>query len=236
MHKIIGFIIIFICLTGSQATGQLSHSIHTLQHIHQEISEEDHEMEWKVLIKESIDTNLLQIIKKNDENRHLVASTIDGNRVQYIMDKIELVGMNATIHINHYTKNKQAEIIIEIEGNQWNEEIAKEYDKYIAQLGKFYISKNAQIFACLSAMYSATISRSELEMEILGLLELEHISYVADPLTDPQNQLVVSGYSPQFEDAITLDDEEFNTQIVINTKDAEQISVMIGTPIITVEY
>lgn len=236
MRKIIGLISVFICLTGSQPPEESPHSIHALQHIHQEITQENQQMEWKVLIKDSIDTNLLQKIEKNDENRHLVTSTIDKNRVQYTMDNIGLIGIDATFHINHYTNDNQAEVIIEIQGNQWNEQIAEEYDKYVTQLRQFYISENAHIFACLSATYSATISRSELEMEIIGLLELQHISYVADPLTDPQKQMVVSGYSPQFEEAISIENEEFNTQIVINTKDDEQISVMIGTPIITVEY
>ncbi len=230
-------ILFIFLLSGSIHAKSSQNDIHRLQDIHAILGQNNDQMEWEVTIKESLNEGEAKDLVKSVENRHLVASTSDENEIQYIMDINEFKNMDIQLHVHHYIDEKQAEIIIKIHGSKWDNKVAQEYNTFVAHIKDFYISKKARIFACLSSTYSATISRDQLEKQIINGLSLQHVSKGTDPLTDPQKQIELTGYSPYMEQTIRLaNDKEFNVQVVIKTMDREEFLVMIGTPILIDEY
>lgn len=236
MRLSIALLIILIFLTGSIVPGNRTHAIHELQRLHESLSHPADDMDWKVTIKEQIDPIKMKKIVNNDENRHLVASSSTESRVQYEMEINDVSNLDIMIQLNHYAEEQLSEVLIEINGKDWNESIANEYDNFVTKIKDMYITENARVFACLNSSYSDIINRSDLEKEVIDILRLQHVSTLTDSLTDPEKQVVLAGYSPHIKEAITIENEEINIQIVIKTNDSEQFSIMIGTPIIIDEY
>lgn len=236
MRKILALLCILLFLTGSIPPIEQKDDIYELSNLRQQFKDGEENMAWKVTIKDTIDTNTTKNLLNTVENEHLVTSTFTEKRVQYKMDIKRIKSMSVEITINHYQEENQAEVVIEIQGSDLNEDILKKYDELVTRIKQKYLSNEARVFTCISATYSATINRNELENGIIHVLELQSVSEIIDSLTDPKKQIVLSGYSSHIKEEITTTNKKFNAQIVIQTMDNGKNSLMIGTPIIIDEY
>lgn len=235
MKKIIALIFIILFLTASSNV-QHADPIHLFQEAHFAIGEHSQEMEWNLLIKESIAPNDINNYLKRDKNRTLVTGKNDEKEVQYIMDLSNAQEMSATLTITHYKEAGQAEMSVEIKGTNWSMQTEEQYDSIVTDIQRTYFSPKARVYACLKATYNATIYRNDIEEVIKKSFQLEDLSELMDPLTDPEEQRTWYGYTPRLTETMTIENEQTNVQIVVNTKDKQQFTVIIGTPIVIHEY
>ncbi len=237
MKKTFALICIILFLTASSTPPKMRQDpIHLIHQFPIAIGESVQSMEWNFLIKEQIDPKDIEKIIKRDKNRTLVTGTNNEKEVQYKMDLINVQNMSATMTITHYKEYGQAEMSVEIKGTNWSNRIEEQYDSVVTDIQRTYFSPKARVFACLKVTYNATIYRNDIEKTLIEPFQLENLSELTDPLTDPEEQRIWYGYTPRLTETMTIDNESTNVQIIVDTKDKQQFTLIIGTPIVIHEY
>lgn len=236
MRTFIALISIIILLTASSPADQPVDPLIHLHRIHDMIDDPPEAMDWSVLIKEQIDPKDITKLLKKSKNESFVTSNQPGNEVQYTMDLSEKMGLSIKVTIKHYEQHEQASLVVEIKGTQWNEQIEQLYVDVVTDIQRTYFSRKARLFACLKMTYNATMYRNDLIDKIKHTLQLQHVSELMDPLIDPSDQQVWYGYTPQLTETINMMNDQTNVQIVVNSKEYDQFTVNIGTPILIHEY
>jgi TATA-box binding len=142
-------------------------------------------------------------------------------------EKIQLV-MTVT------NKKPQTYILYEVKGFDWSEESSKKVLKTIEQnMSKIFV-KEPTLFSCVKGEFSDKM-KGVLFKQASNLLT----EFDAKPIEALQEEtfVSVSAYTEQWENALPSTNQLMNIQLALRTKGlGEKTTVVVGTPIITIEY
>lgn len=129
------------------------------------------------------------------------------------------------------TSEKEYQVIYKISSSDYSEEVKKTYLRKLDEMTEKLFTENAQYFTCLEAVKNGMIDIVCLIEKIAETLNLT----IYDQLKDNKFQ-TWTGYTPKWEQSISIDDNEINTHIAVTKGSNNQSTLIIGTPILITEY
>ncbi len=204
-----------------------------------EVAEED-QLEinsWEVLIKETKQIKNREAYVNKFRNQQLITMTKDENSINYIFEERN----NNAIQINYQLvlplhSDEQAELIIAISGNEWNEKIKENYTKIAADLKKEKFTSKAKTFACIEFIEGGTIGDRMIIDSFLSSLEVVHMKVQNDTVQSSRLKNVIYGYTPLWKESFDLEGIPLNLQIAVTELETGDLKYTIGTPILINEY
>ncbi|MBA4536657.1 YwmB family TATA-box binding protein [Bacillus aquiflavi] len=143
---------------------------------------------------------------------------------------------NETIHLrSSANKNKfETYITYEIKGYKWS----KEAELFVSKIAKKKIDDifrgNVTIFSCIKGEFSDRIEKalSRKANKFLTILDGEEIEALSE-----DSFVSVSAYTPLLGEVISNETNKMNLQLALRTEGlGARTTIVVGTPIITVEY
>lgn len=203
--------------------------------------EEIHIKEWSLYAREKADHfQSLEEVKEHAESLKEKFPdwkwTINENLSHW-----ELIGTNRTEGRKEYikilsptTNSSQTYMIYELKGSHLNKE-SEHFIKEKWSATVFDIFRgNATIFSCIKGEFSDNINTTLPKSinRLMALFQAEKIESIEE------NDFVsTSAYSPLFADSIKNNDKEMNVQIGMRNEGlGARTTIVVGTPIITIEY
>lgn len=144
----------------------------------------------------------------------------------FFQEKIQLI-MTAT-------KDKpQTYILYEVKGLHWSEKIGEEATKAIEKKSNQLFVKQPTFFTCMNGEFSGNM-KGGLFHNALHLLR----EFQATPVESLQEESLVSlsAYTEQWESVLLTNDHPMNIQLALRERLGGKTSIVVGTPIITIEY
>jgi hypothetical protein len=160
-----------------------------------------------------------------DTNHHL-KKAIGTHQHPFFQEKIQLI---MTV-----TNNKpQTYILYEVIGLNWNDKIRKEVVEKIGKKSKQLFVKQPTFFTCIEGDFSDNMKGGLLDYALHLLHEFQ-----ARPVESLQEESLVSlsAYTGQWENVLPTSSHPMNLQLALRERLGGKTTVVIGTPIITVEY
>lgn len=194
--------------------------------------------EWNVTIKEQMKQNRAkEIIDQLSEQLDIKETNDEGSKKYRVQENVEDTDMDVqyTIVLPDDDRYK-SEFIVRINGNEWNEKNKNTYIRYIEDLKDDMFTERSQTFTCLTAgIHDKLIDVNFADM-LQEALEANIITKQTDSIEDSMIKKIVYGYTPLWDEEITIDDEPINFQFVIKRKANDGLSITAGTPILINEY
>ncbi|MBY0123218.1 YwmB family TATA-box binding protein [Bacillus sp. S/N-304-OC-R1] len=131
-------------------------------------------------------------------------------------------------------RNVQTYVIYEVKGNSWKAESEKKITSLLGSRISDIFHENTTIFSCLKGEFSDKIDKT-LPEEINHLLAVFRAKEIE--ALNEDNFISASAYSTLFGNVLKTNSEDMNLQIGIRNHGlGEKTTVVVGTPIITIEY
>ncbi|WP_217586416.1 YwmB family TATA-box binding protein [Lentibacillus saliphilus] len=195
---------------------------------------------WEVTMKEKQPRadlkKLLDTIKQNDHN---VTVEKTKNAVYYKWTNTHPKQFNKAsfkiiIPTNHAY---DAELIVAISGNSWNDDVEEAYLADIRHINENYFTKNVSVFACLTTKERDILSDMYVEQVLKEKLNLTYITEQTDVIQQGQTNTFY-GYTNMLTNQIDLMDKPMNVQLVVHdvSNDGQRQKLTLGTPILINEY
>lgn len=196
---------------------------------------------WSLYTRETIDISSneewlaqVQRVKKqypaydwklSTENDELIASGFSKKR-----DYVETIKILSTP-----TKNQpQSYLIYEVKGTVWNNQIGIKINKRISEKMEVLFKQKPVVFSCIKGEFSDKIDKvlsSKLSNLMTSLKAKEEEALMEKDFYS------ISAYSSKLEQSIPTRNHSMNMQIGLRKKGlGANTSIVIGTPIITIEY
>ncbi|WP_018661172.1 YwmB family TATA-box binding protein [Heyndrickxia acidiproducens] len=197
--------------------------------------------EWSLYTRESLDQSSDKSWNREARKLHKQFPNmqwemkVDGHSKVYMgtlkkRHYIETIKLLST-PTNGYTSSY---LIYEITGDGLDPAQMPEINQMVTdRTGKLY-TKKPMVFSCIKGGFSAKIDKVLLheKNQLLKNLDAKKVEAVEET-----NFYAVSGYSPKLSQGIPVKDREMNVQIGLRKSGlGTQTTVVIGTPIITIEY
>ncbi|MGY0691234.1 YwmB family TATA-box binding protein [Virgibacillus sp. FSP13] len=193
---------------------------------------------WQVTIKEQISHEKANNVANKLKNGYLVSTAEDENIIKYSFSdvhKSDDLDESFKVVIPKNT-NYQAEVITVIRGDFWNESVEQAYISTKNALPDYLFSKDAERFACLTTDSSGTIDSDYFLNEFSEKLNVQQKLTQTDKIKNTSVGKILYGYTPLWDQKITIMDKSMNVQIAINESKDEGTKFTIGTPILITEY
>ncbi|OCA82471.1 hypothetical protein A8F94_21175 [Bacillus sp. FJAT-27225] len=155
---------------------------------------------------------------------HLWEATAVSPSTSYGQEYLQLISTRTP-------RKADAYIIYKVTGGKWNEESVAflQSKKFMDRLNDIFRGEPS-IFSCIKGTFNGRMEKvlSEKVTSILGQLNAAETEAMRE-----DDFISVSGYSPEFTDVFG---NGMNVQIAVRQAGGKEASVIVGTPIITVEY
>jgi len=162
--------------------------------------------------------------KINQDERHWEAVGILNRETKTEMIKVSTPINN---HQNSY-------IIYEVKGQGWNEEVAKKVSREMENIISSIFREKPTIFSCIQGEISDKMNTTlpnKMEKIIAAFQATEIESLKED------NFMSVSAHSERFNNSIETNRQEMNLQIGLRNQElGDKTTLVVGTPILTIEY
>ncbi|GER66388.1 membrane protein [Weizmannia acidilactici] len=125
-------------------------------------------------------------------------------------------------------------LIYEVEGQGWDEAEMRKINQLVSDRTGILYAEKPMVFSCIKGEFSDKIDNVLLyeKKALLKRLDATEIETMEE-----KNFYAVSGYSPKFSEDLAVKKREMNVQIGLrNSGLGGKTTVVIGTPIITIEY
>ncbi|BDG45252.1 YwmB family TATA-box binding protein [Saccharococcus caldoxylosilyticus] len=160
-----------------------------------------------------------------DTNHHMQKAT-GTYQHPFFQEKIQLV---RTVTNNQ----SQTYILYEVKGLHWNQKIWKEVVEKIEKKSKQLFVKQPTFFTCIEGDFSDNMESGLFDYAL-------HLSreFQATPVESLQEESLVSlsAYTGQWENVLPTNNHPMNLQIALRERLGGKTTIVIGTPIITIEY
>lgn len=196
---------------------------------------------WQVVVKEKMPLDKANSFINTFNDHDHVEKTNDENMTKYLIkhahnDEKIFVSYNIIVPHNHDT----AEMIVLIEGSNWDEKVMANYLVTFNDIYRQYFTENARIFACLSSREDAIMKSVYIFDEFTHKLNLQQISTQLDTTVSDLHKEIMYGYTSLWDTSkLTISDRPVNVQIVVqHTKNSgkDETKIAVGTPILINEY
>lgn len=193
---------------------------------------------WHVTLKETFEQDEIKDIAAEFKNSSLVTMTENENIIKYLIrDVHKEVEMDVSYSvIMPKDQALKAEIIVVIEGSDWNENIEQEYLSIKRLIKDNYFTHSVQLFAWLTTGNSGIMNTSGFVDKVKNYFDLQHISTQLDTNQNSKHKKQIYGYTDIWEQKFIIEDSPMNLQIAVTTTDAKNLQYTIGTPILIHEY
>ncbi|SDQ13359.1 YwmB family TATA-box binding protein [Virgibacillus salinus] len=238
MKKIVLMSIILLLTTGDAVSQKQQEEMSALAST---LTGSDMEVEnWEVTIKEQMSKDRVkQLIKKlKTKNSQMVTSKEAENSIKYSFGYInKKTNINETYNIVIPKDDKyQAQFTVVLEGNSWNKSIKKDYLNRLESVQYDFFSDNSTKFACITTTLSGKLGSVYFLNRIKESLNLQNIDEQSDTVENSMLTKVVYGYTPLWDQKITIMDKPMNLQLAFKDIENGKTKLTIGTPILITEY
>ncbi|UJL45976.1 YwmB family TATA-box binding protein [Virgibacillus sp. NKC19-16] len=194
--------------------------------------------DWEVILKEKMDKNDFQDRIIELKNRHLVTVNEDENSIQYSFEHVHESSSISVIYNGILPKNgtHDAELIAVIKGTHWNTSIEENYQSILDTIRAEYFTKFVEVFACLTTDNGDIMNNEVFLNELMDRLKLQHMETQFDTVEKSRHEKIIYGYTPLWEQKITIGDIPMNVQIAAEESGNGDPTYTIGTPILINEY
>ena len=161
-------------------------------------------------------------MKINKKHMEAIAELQNGS-------KIETIKISAPI--KNYTETY---VIYEVKGQGWNQELENKLNKEIERRIATIFRGNATIFSCIQGEFNDKMNTTlPNKMEkILAAFQATEIESLKE-----ESFISVSSYSTKFQTLVETNGKKMNLQLGMRKNEGDaHTTVVVGTPIITVEY
>ncbi|TKC16949.1 YwmB family TATA-box binding protein [Robertmurraya kyonggiensis] len=197
---------------------------------------------WSLHAREKIETSKLEDVQKYVQTLKTkfpdwtwqVTSTSD--KWEAIATKASSQGFQENIQIlsTLTMDNPQTYMIYEVQGKNFTEKTEQFIKEDLQQTFSDIFRENTTIFSCIIGEFNDKMNTNLpfTVNRILDLFEAKEMESIQE-----ENFVATSAYSPLFADGLTTKDKEMNLQLGIRTERlGAQTTLVVGTPIITIEY
>ena len=193
---------------------------------------------WEVTIKEKVKQDQLQDIIENLKDSHLVSTTEDENAIKY---KLRSTHKNADVSVIYSVvipkdPKFETELTAVIKGDNWSESILDIYQEKFNFIMKQYFTDSSKRFACLTTENNAIINSDHFFNETIDKFNLKFVSTQTDKINKVTNKKILYGYTPLWNQKLTIMDKPVNIQIAIKSTEKRNSKITLGTPILINEY
>ncbi|MBP1948848.1 YwmB family TATA-box binding protein [Virgibacillus litoralis] len=238
MKKIVLMVIILLLTTGAAVSKKQQDEMTALAST---LVGSDMEVEdWEVIIKEQVSKDKVKLLieKLKTKNSQLVTSEDDENSIKYSFGNIyknNQFSETYNVVIPKNTKH-QAQFTVVIKGSSWNKSIEKEYLKQVKSIKNDFFTDNSTKFACLTTTLSGKLGSVYFIKRMKKSLNLQNIDEQSDTVENSMLNKVVYGYTPLWDQKITIMDKPMNLQLAFKDIENGKTKLTIGTPILITEY
>ncbi|MFE8701830.1 YwmB family TATA-box binding protein [Cytobacillus sp. FJAT-54145] len=145
-------------------------------------------------------------------------------------------GRTETIQLlsTHTKSNPQTYIIYEAKGKIFNEETEHFLEKQLSEKFSVIFRQDATIFSCIKGEFNDNINES-LPLTVKNLLKAFKAKEIE--ALNEETFVSTSAYSPLFAESITTNEQDMNLQLGVRKQGlGARTTLVVGTPIITIEY
>ncbi|WP_106496063.1 YwmB family TATA-box binding protein [Lentibacillus sp. Marseille-P4043] len=239
MKKIVLIVVLLLILFTKSVVGYSASVTDEMIDLASAVTESELAIDnWQVTIKEQISHEKAYDVTNKLKNGYLVSTAEDENIIKYSFSdvhKSDDLDESFKVVIPKNT-NYQAEVIAVIRGDFWNESVEQAYISTKSALPDYLFSKDAERFACLTTDSSGTIKSDYFLNEFSEKLNVQQKLTQTDKLKNTSVAEILYGYTPLWDQKITIMDKSMNVQIAINKSKDEGTKFTIGTPILITEY
>ncbi|MGP4106149.1 YwmB family TATA-box binding protein [Virgibacillus sp. L01] len=196
--------------------------------------------DWEVTIKEQMSKDKVKMIleKLEEKNSHKDTGEEDENSIKYSFGYIHKNAKITETYNIVIPKDDmyQAQFIVVIEGKAWNESIKRDYLNIVETIQNDFFSEDSTKFACLTTTFSGKLGSVYFIKQMKEKLHLQSITEQTDSVEDSMLKKVVYGYTPLWDQKITIMDKPMNLQFAFKENENGKTKLTIGTPILITEY
>ncbi|MFD1416354.1 YwmB family TATA-box binding protein [Oceanobacillus jeddahense] len=231
-------LLLVICFVVNQAFSQ-SYQTDEMQDLGAFAEENDFAIDfWEVTIKEQMGRERAESLVENLETMYTQHEDKNGDRVKYTFynghnNEPFYVLYNVILPLD---KKEPAEVIIVLHGKDWDSQISQKYEKEKAAIQKKYLTKESQLYTCLSIQDSDIINHDEFLNKAKKYFNIKHISTNYDNIENSRIEQSTYGYIKTWEHFYFMENDPKNVHIAAVTGHHGEKSFMIGTPILINEY
>ncbi|MFC4024975.1 YwmB family TATA-box binding protein [Oceanobacillus longus] len=193
---------------------------------------------WQVTFKENIGKQKAERIVNEFKDSSLVTITEDDNVIKYLLRDVHKdVGLDVSYSVV-IPKNQQfkAEIVVVVEGIQWNEQIQEDYVLIKRLIKDKFFTNSLKTFACLTTEDSGIMKTDVFVEEITNYFKLQHIVTQFDTIENSMHEKIIYGYTDLWKQSYFIEGAPMNLQIAVVMDDEMNLEYTIGTPILIHEY
>ncbi|MDM8102840.1 MULTISPECIES: YwmB family TATA-box binding protein [Oceanobacillus] len=193
---------------------------------------------WEVTMKEQMAAEEAQHLVQQLEATYTLQEDKDENRIKYTFESRHKEDPFYVIYnvILPVDKEELAEVIVVMHGTDWNNQISQKYQKEKRAVQKNYLTKETQLYTCLSIQDSDIMNHDVILNEAATYFNIEHISTKNDNIENSRIEKSTYGYTKTWEQFYFMENDPKNVQITTVADRQGEKSFMIGTPILINEY
>ncbi|WP_152656853.1 YwmB family TATA-box binding protein [Oceanobacillus sp. CFH 90083] len=193
---------------------------------------------WEVTMKEQMKAEQAETLVQSLEAKYPLHEEQDENRIKYTFqdsnkNKPFYVLYNVILPLD---RNEPAEVIVVFHGTDWDKQISQKYQKEKASILKTYLTKESQLYTCLSVQGSDIINHDVFLNKAKMYFNIKHISTNYDNIENSRIEKSTYGYTKTWEQFYFMEDNPKNVQIAAVADRQGEKRFMIGTPILINEY
>lgn len=194
--------------------------------------------EWNVTIKENMSKKDAENVLNTLTSKMEMTKSVDKNSEKYQATETNQATKSDMLYTiilpekNHF----KAELIVSINGHNWDETIETAYPKLINKIKESFFTGQSKIFACLTGDVHDTMSSVYLVDKVKNAYQARILSKQVDSNANSMIKDIQYGYTPLWKEKITIDGNPVNLQFVIKETKSGALKILVGTPILINEY
>ncbi|MBY7144717.1 YwmB family TATA-box binding protein [Virgibacillus sp. NKC19-3] len=236
MRKMLFISLLFLCITSEVAASHVQTD--EMTELASIVTTSDGVVgNWEVTLKEKMDKTAIQDKLNELKNRYLVTVHEDEKSIKYSSGSVhKKSGISVTYNVIIPKDDMQhAELIAVMKGGHWDAFIKEQYQSIRDEMATKYFTKSAEVFACLTTDNGDIINDESFLIELTDHLNLQHRKTQNDTVENSTHEEIIYGYTPLWDQKITIGDTPMNVQIAVTEGNGEP-TYTIGTPILINEY
>lgn len=239
MKKMIAFLILILVLTTGATSGDVQHD--EMIDMAVMVTENDMSVDhWQVTIKEQMSADrikqLVQLFQGKDS--YLASRKEDENSINYLFRHSHKQGDIFETYSVIVPKNDlyKAQFIMIMKGEFWNKSVKEKYLNTMNSMKEKLFTVNSTKFACLTTSTDDIMKGVYFLNKLKESWNMQYIRKQTDNVEDSTLKKIVYGYTPMWNQKITMRDKPMNFQAAIKNDENGDMELTIGTPILITEY
>lgn len=230
------FILISTVVTGAAQPTEVDPLLKFIQIAEQENQPLEH---WEVVLKETFsETDRHKFVNKFRmyERRSMIK---DENSLNYLFEDMSIPQEEMTVKFKVVLPTNSArkiEVTAVISGNRWDESVKATYQEIMKDMDQTLFSGASKSFACITLQIDDIIEDRVIINPYVSELEINRMNVQQDNIQNSTIKTIIYGYTPIWDNFITIQSEPLNIQIAIIELENEKLSYKIGTPLLINEY